>query len=239
VVTGFQSGVYNPVSGWHLIRASDAHSWVEAFLAGRGWTTFDPTPPGERAPTASIWARLMFYADAAETFWQEWVLSYDLERQITLASLMEQSGRKFRMNWFEAAGAWFAFARRTAAEFYNSHRYALGGVAVAAALWWFAAPRVRRLARVWRGALRVRRGEAHAADATLLYERMLKVLNRRGYRKPGWLTPAEFARVIPISAQSVLVEEFTSAYNEMRFGGRAGAAARMVKLIEQLERLKT
>ena len=36
VATGFQGGEYNPISGWHLIRASDAHSWVEAFLAGPG-----------------------------------------------------------------------------------------------------------------------------------------------------------------------------------------------------------
>ena len=44
VVTGFQSGVYNPMTGWQVFRASDAHSWVEAWFEGRGWTTFDPTP---------------------------------------------------------------------------------------------------------------------------------------------------------------------------------------------------
>jgi transglutaminase-like putative cysteine protease len=45
LATGFQSGVYNPLTGEWLMRASDAHAWVEAWLAGRGWTTFDPTPP--------------------------------------------------------------------------------------------------------------------------------------------------------------------------------------------------
>ncbi len=44
VVTGFQSGVYNPLNKQQIVRASDAHSWVEAWIAGRGWTTFDPTP---------------------------------------------------------------------------------------------------------------------------------------------------------------------------------------------------
>ena len=80
VVTGFQSGVYNPVSGWHIIRAADAHSWVEAYIAGRGWVTFDPTPPGDGAAPQSLWTKLLFYSDAAETFWQEWVLNYDLDR---------------------------------------------------------------------------------------------------------------------------------------------------------------
>jgi transglutaminase-like putative cysteine protease len=46
VVTGFQGSIYNPISGWHIVRAADAHSWVEAHLGGLGWTTFDPTPPG-------------------------------------------------------------------------------------------------------------------------------------------------------------------------------------------------
>ena len=31
VVTGFQSGVFNPLTGWQVVRASDAHSWVEAW----------------------------------------------------------------------------------------------------------------------------------------------------------------------------------------------------------------
>ncbi len=49
VITGFQSGVYNPISGSQLIRTSDAHSWVEAWLPDRGWVTFDPTPPDPHA----------------------------------------------------------------------------------------------------------------------------------------------------------------------------------------------
>ena len=34
VATGFQSGVYNPITGWHVLRSSDAHSWVEAWVQG-------------------------------------------------------------------------------------------------------------------------------------------------------------------------------------------------------------
>ena len=34
LATGFQSGVYNPVSDFWLIRACDAHSWVEAWIPG-------------------------------------------------------------------------------------------------------------------------------------------------------------------------------------------------------------
>ena len=50
IATGFQSGLYNPITGLWVIRASDAHAWVEAWIPGNGWTTFDPTPPDPNGP---------------------------------------------------------------------------------------------------------------------------------------------------------------------------------------------
>lgn len=42
VAVGFTGGT---VSGDHAaVRTSDAHAWVEAWFAGYGWMTFDPTP---------------------------------------------------------------------------------------------------------------------------------------------------------------------------------------------------
>ena len=96
--------------------------------------------------------------------------------------------------------------------------------------------------RKLRADLRVRRaqrGEAQASDATLLYERMLRVLERRGLQKPPWLTPAEFARVLPASELSMLVEDLTGAYNQFRFGGRRDAAPRMVRLLRRIETLES
>jgi hypothetical protein len=91
--------------------------------------------------------------------------------------------------------------------------------------WWSTRQRV----------LKVQRGEAEASDATLLYQRMLTVLHRRGIEKPAWLTPFEFAQVLQQPEISVLVEDLTAAYNELRFGGRAEAANRIVALLESLE----
>lgn len=34
------------VSGHYVVRESDAHAWVEAFLEGEGWVEIDPTPSG-------------------------------------------------------------------------------------------------------------------------------------------------------------------------------------------------
>jgi transglutaminase-like putative cysteine protease len=235
VVTGFQSGVYNPISGSQLIRTSDAHSWVEAWMPRRGWTTFDPTPPDPNPPRVSLWTRLGFYTDAAEVFWQDWVVNYNLDRQLQLASKMGQSSRHVGLNWFDRLGLagprWWNdsldFAKR-----YGLWLSSICALALLALLfgkdgwrWWNARQR----------ALKVQRGEAEASDATLLYQRMLKVLKRRGVEKPMWLTPCEFARVLEEPEVAVLVEDLTSAYNELRFGGRAEAAGRMVVLLERLE----
>ena len=77
---------------------------MEAYLPGRGWTTFDPTPADPNPPSQSLWTTLGFYADAADTFWQEWVVSYDLGRQLALADKMEQSSSRFRLDWLNWTG---------------------------------------------------------------------------------------------------------------------------------------
>lgn len=43
VVTGYFGGTYNPYADYWIIRQSDAHAWVEIWIAGRGWMRIDPT----------------------------------------------------------------------------------------------------------------------------------------------------------------------------------------------------
>ena len=93
--------------------------------------------------------------------------------------------------------------------------------------WWRARVRAQRLAR----------GQGEASDATVLYERMLGALARRGIHKPPWLTPAEFARVLPASEMSRMVDRLTVFYNELRFGGRGEVAPQMMHLLEDLEKM--
>jgi transglutaminase-like putative cysteine protease len=229
VVTGFQSGVFNPLSGWQMVRASDAHSWVEAWTTSGGWTVFDPTPPAAEASDGLI-GRIALLYDAANQFWQDWVLRYDLPRQVVLASRMQQSSRQLHVDWIPDIGAWGernAEAIRRAAAILAS----MAGIAIllvfygpVLALWW----------RSRRGLIRARRGQGEASDATLLYQRMLELLAKRGFQKPPWLTPSEFARVLPASETAVLVDDLTAAYNEFRFGGRPDAAPRMLRMLDRL-----
>ena len=229
VVTGFQSGLYNPMTGWQVVRASDAHSWVEAWLVGRGWTTFDPTPPDPSARQSGLLSGLTLLSDAAQQFWQDWVMSYDLNHQAALASRM----REFR--W----PRWRGVSASVGAAVSQAWRMGPWIVAVIAfgALAGIFGPRMlarwRRRER-WR---RVERGEGRKADATMLYQHMLTLLEQRGLRKPPWMTPAEFARVIRAPEIAQLACDATSAYNELRFGSRADAAPRMLRSLQQIEKL--
>jgi transglutaminase-like putative cysteine protease len=235
VVTGFLGGVYNPMTGWQVVRASDAHSWVEAWLPRRGWVTFDPTPPDPSPSSVSLWTRAGLVVDAADQFWQDWVVGYDFERQITLAARMQESGRNFRFPWFGDAAAQMETGVR-AVHAYLVEILAAFALATLAILF---GPALLRKLRADLQFRRAQRGEAHASDATLLYERMLRVLERRGLQKPPWLTPAEFARVLPASELAMLVEDLTGAYNQFRFGGRRDAAPRMVRLLRRIETLES
>ena len=235
VITGFQSGVYNPISESQLIRSSDAHSWVEAWLPDRGWATFDPTPPDPNPPKVWAWTRLGFYADAVDVFWQDWVLNYNLERQLQLASRVGKSGRHIGLNWNEGPRWWNGRNWLAAQEFMRRYGFVFLGIMALALLGKYLGPDGWQWWRARQRLLKVQRGEGHPSDATLLYQRMLKALRRRGIEKPAWLTPCEFARVLQEPELSLLVEDFTSAYNELRFGGNAEAARRIFVLLERLE----
>jgi hypothetical protein len=235
VATGFQSGTYNPITGWQVVRASDAHSWVEAWLPTSGWTTFDPTPADPRAGSSEIARRISMFSDAADQFWQNWVLSYDLPRQSALASRIERAAGALGLSgisgWFSAAtGSWRQAVRLPLIWAVLT----LGAAAILAISLW---PGLKALARRHAGVRRLARGEGQASDATMLYQTMLALLERRVFRKPASLTPAEFSRALPMSEMSILVEDLTSAYNEFRFGGRRDVAPRMVRLLERLESL--
>jgi len=228
LVNGFQSGIVNPYSGTVVIRASDAHTWVEAFLPETGWTVFDPTPGGAPAQQ-SLWTMLTLYMDAADTFWQDWVLSYDLGRQISLASRLENEAREFRTNGWFLNPQWIVSAGENAGRWIYERGRLLSELFGAGLLLWFGVRQLRR----WQPGRAARQGRAAPTDATLFYSRMLVLMKRRGFQKPAWFTPQEFANSVPPAAGADLTG-FTDAYYAVRFGGDREAARKMLEELDKL-----
>ncbi|HYM10127.1 MAG TPA: DUF3488 and transglutaminase-like domain-containing protein [Bryobacterales bacterium] len=242
VATGFQSGIYNPLSGSYTVRASEAHAWVEAYFAGLGWTTFDPTPPEPQE--AGGLGRSWQYLDALEAFWNDWVLDYDVSRQLGLARSVQEEWYRagyeglesWDRAWQWAARRWESWKREPAPARAGPPLAALAGV-LAAFLAWRAWPRLRAGLAAWR----VQRGRGSERDCTLLYTRALDQMRRCGFVREGWQTAAEFASTVEPpqcpSSRAGLWRDITHAYNRARFGRDGEAGRQLPELVRALEGL--
>jgi hypothetical protein len=249
LVNGFLQGSFNELSGKYTVRASDAHTWVEVYFPAYGWVGFDPTPPAGRSSQAFFFSRLNLYLDAFQTFWEEWVINYDILHQVTLARRLERSSRDLsrdsRQYFREQYRAMVGFVRlRTEALVQNRTAALLllvTAFVVAFAL--FQRKALSRWFREQRMLRHARQGKVSAEDATLAYLRLLRLLERSGLRKAPAQTPTEFALSVPEPA-GPLVRNFTHLYLRSRFGRtiedpkrHIDAVMRLRSLLEQIHTL--
>jgi transglutaminase-like putative cysteine protease len=239
LVNGFQTGSYNRIGKDFVVRARDAHSWVEVYFTNYGWITFDPTPADPNPILAGAWDD---YLDALNLFWSEWIINYDFTHQIQLARQVEQTSRSFqqdfrdRIDKFRRQGvrvAWWTDA------WLASHKLLtlLLMLAVLAALVvseWRVSLAELRFSLAWKFG---RRGHALSPrEATLTYQRLLKTLRTKGYRKPATQTPWEFAQSLAGTHLGPGVGEFTRLYNLLRFGRARVPLARLRQILDEISR---
>ncbi len=84
LVTGFYGAEYSVWERSWVVRQSNAHAWVEAWIPGRGWLVFDPTPPAGR-PQAEPESLFRLARQGYEFLvfrWDRYVLSFDFNDQV-------------------------------------------------------------------------------------------------------------------------------------------------------------
>jgi len=235
LVNGFLTGEYNDVGENYIVRASDAHTWVEVYFPGAGWVEFDPTPPDPNAPGRTWWTRISYYLDAVDLWWNEWIIDYDIVHQRLLA---EDVRGTLSQSW--RARRWLRQQRRDATRRLNATLDAVMDspftlpIVLLLAVGVVAMVRGREL-YAWGRSFWLLRGNGGrrltAGEATLLYERLLSTLRRKGFPRAPAQTPLEFADSLPAAEVSAPVAEFTRLYNQARFGEQAPETARLGELL--------
>ena len=129
MVNGFLMGEYNPVGDAYIIRQSDAHAWVEAYLPETGWIEFDPTPGGAIQQDTGLRAQLLNYVDAIGLFWNTYVLTYDTTSQGQLIHNAHESMERLRKDLIVRRDSFITAAKFQTAQFLLRTESALVGFA--------------------------------------------------------------------------------------------------------------
>ena len=239
LVNGFQTGSFNRIGKDFVVRARDAHSWVEVYFPKYGWITFDPTPADPNPIRAGAWDD---YVDALNLFWSEWVVNYDFTHQVRLARQMEQTFRNFQQEFMDRTEQ---LKRRGVRMAYHVEAWLMSHklfmlffmATILAAL--VVGEKGGSLAEIrffWLWKFGRRELALSPSQATMTYQRLLKTLRKKGYPKPAALTPREFAQSLLGTRLGSGVSEFTRLYNLLRFGQAQVRMARLRQLLEEISR---
>jgi hypothetical protein len=237
-VTGFLPGEYNDLGGDYIVRASDAHAWVEVYFPDYGWITFDPTPPANARP-GGLLERLAMYWDWFQFAWSEWIVNYDFSHQLNLAQNMQRTSHDFgdraqkyyKEKQRQLMTLLIALDKRIEASPYFLPTILV--LLVALLIYLRGRPLISYVVARW--SLRARRaGNLTASLAALEYREMLRLLEKRGWKKAESQTPLEFAAAIPSSEISAPVAQLTELYQSARFGEHAAPIEQMSSLLRSI-----
>jgi hypothetical protein len=237
VVNGFRGGEFNDITSQYVVRMRNAHSWVEAYIPGFGWMSFDPTP-GDNFGSNGHLNRLMLYLDAASSFWREWVINYDFQHQRVLGQQATNSSRQFferTRDWGQARyEALLGSARRLRHRMIVSPKsWAVGGICLVVLLLLIINGRAA-WSLIARSRLAAHPERSPQKAASIWYTRMTRSVGRRGWRKLPAQTPTEFAESIEDLNLQRAVTDFTDRYEKARFADSSEDAKALPELYEEI-----
>lgn len=193
IVNGYQRGSWSRFSRRYVVRQRDAHSWVEAWIEGRGWVTYDPTPPVDEPVRAVGLDSVQDLFRWVEMLWDDKVVGFNYSHQLSALITLRE--------WLAA----LLDALR-------------GSPAVAA---WLVAPLAGAGGGV--ALLRWLRRDRRPSSRVAFWARVERLLRRRGHaRRPG-CTALELAAAVGREhpREGAALRALAEHYHAVRFGGVA------------------
>jgi hypothetical protein len=214
-VTGFVGGTWNRFGKYYAVREGDAHSWVEAYIddpTHPAWQTFDPTPPSGAQPEEreGTWAYMRDLVEALSQKWNNYVVGYDLRKQVRIFDELTRSYERFRSR---------AGVDRGPLDKLTRGPVVAGGLLVLVALGYFVWRRRRRAGK--RAPDEPRKvPDARVESAAALYRTLEAALQSLGITRAPSTPPLRHAedlclRKHPLGDEVIAL---TTVYLEARFG---------------------
>ena len=245
IVNGFLAGEYNSIGDSYIVRQSDAHSWVEVFVPGQGWIEFDPTPPDPNRNEISMLVLFSHYLDAAELFWNAYILTYDTGTQLQLFQNAQVSIQSARSSLQSRSESWAAMSQavsdRVSARIRDvvETRWFWSLVLVGVLLGFGVKHRstIRTNWKIWN--LRFGRGDADRDVVTQLFYRVVALGGRRsGVRLPPQ-TWREWVAELPNERPKRLIGVALNVFEKARYGSSPVTPEEYAHLEETIQQLKS
>ncbi len=226
LVVGFGSGEFNPFTGFHIVKNTDAYAMTEVYFPKYGWFAFDPIPGHELIPP-SIEESQTF--GVLRQFWQ-WVAGW-LPSPVT-----SWVGNVWHLiiGWLIGVVSWLWRILS------NGWVGLFTGLILAIALGFFGWLGWNQW-RTWR----YRRWLAGLPPMENIYQQMLRILGTRGYTKHPAQTPLEYAKVSRqqhSTTTAEAIDEISQAYVRWRYGSHTPnikqLRQRLRELIKSTQQLK-
>ncbi|MEM9418239.1 MAG: transglutaminaseTgpA domain-containing protein [Planctomycetota bacterium] len=251
VITGFRASEFNTLGGYYVVRQSNAHAWTEIDCGpGIGWRTFDSTPPerveAEHSSPDGFFASVRELYEHIEFAWIRSVVAFDKQTQETVIHEVADTVRSSSQESMAAIKGLFdrmkdlhKEMRLSFLEIFVTGLSLLGLLIAVGILIQIYFVRRRRIARLQLTTLppAQRRGLSRRLRFYLI---MLDMLERNGFHRPDWQSPANFAQELaeanPMRFDPVVA--LTDLFYEIRFGHRPLDADRKRRIRAHLKQLE-
>lgn len=87
IVTGYHGGDYNPIAGYYIVRQKFAHAWVQVWIPGRGWVSYDPSPASSLTSVQQpvMWySRFMDFIQWVRLQWLQTIIAFNNSMRISI-----------------------------------------------------------------------------------------------------------------------------------------------------------